>query len=603
MDGRYPQDFQQPRVCILINYHNSILVQKRILATGSALSGEDSVPVIDMHTSGLSVAPSNLHCDICIIGTGPAGNVVARELSGTDIAVVVLESGGFARHDDADALNAIENVGRPRVVDQWEVRNRIVGGSSHTWGGRCAPFDEIDFEARDWVPLSGWPLNLVNIAPHLRRSASHLGLTGDESSDDALQPLVQRSPAMQRLDRAKIRPFFWQFSRDAGKAHDYMRFGRRFTSQIGSNVTLITGATALRIDPSACGRAVQSVIFAMPDGSRRTLWTRTAVLCAGGIENARLLLASDTVLPHGLGNERDLVGRTLMDHPRGPIGAFDLSTSEDLQRRFGRFNVRGALFRAGFRVSPDVQRSEKLLNCSAWLGEKWASDDPWEAAKRVIRGAPQLPADAMAILGNAGLFIRGVRDYATGRGGVARKLDVLTLDAMCEQRPDSDSRVTLSNLRDRFGMRLPRIDWRIHSDEARTMRRTACLVAGEFERLGLPPLAIAEWVHDEGDLPASFVDVAHPTGTTRMAANAENGVVDANCRVHSVDGLYLAGSSVFPTSGHCNPTQMIVALAIRLADHLKDIVRAERAPAVRSSDAVRGPGMLHGNFVALEKSE
>jgi choline dehydrogenase-like flavoprotein len=149
---------------------------------------------------------------------------------------------------------------------------------------------------------------------------------------------------------------------------------------------------------------------------------------------------------------------------------------------------------------------------------------------------------------------------------------------MVEQRPDPESRVMLSDQRDHLGSRLPLIDWRSHEDEGRTMRETARLVVSEFARLGLPAPVLADWVRDEAPIPVSFVDVAHPTGTTRMSDDATKGVVDAQGQVHGIDGLFVTGSSVFPTAGHCNPTQMIVALAIRLADALK--VRGQRDTAV-----------------------
>jgi choline dehydrogenase-like flavoprotein len=118
-------------------------------------------------------------------------------------------------------------------------------------------------------------------------------------------------------------------------------------------------------------------------------------------------------------------------------------------------------------------------------------------------------------------------------------------------------------------MRLPRVDWRSHSDESRTMRRMAELAVQELPKAGLPAPRLEEWVQDGAEIPSTFVDVAHPTGTTRMSDEPGHGVVDANCEVHGVSGLFVQGSSVFPTAGHCNPTQMIVALAVRLADHIK----------------------------------
>jgi choline dehydrogenase-like flavoprotein len=311
-----------------------------------------------------------------------------------------LESGGFERRTEADRLDDIENVGRRRHEDQWSVRNRIVGGSSHTWGGRCAPFDALDFVERPWVPWSGWPIGPDDLAPYLHRSAAHLGLAvGDGFSGDLFWGIAGREPPTSDPDPAWLLPFFWQFSRDTAETHpyEYMRFGRHLTDGLGPNSVLVTGATVLRVHPVASGRAVQAVEYAAPDGIRHSVTAPAVVLCAGGIDNARLLLASDTVTPGGLGNDRDLVGRYLMDHLRGPVASFDVAGTEELQKRLGRYNVHGHLFRAGLRLSPEVQRDEELLNCTAWLGEVVAHDDPWAALRRLALGlaAPHRKAERL----------------------------------------------------------------------------------------------------------------------------------------------------------------------------------------------------------------
>lgn len=560
-------------------------------------SGANRMPVIDLQAIGDAEAPALAQCDLCIIGSGPAGSTVARELSETGLRITVLESGGLVRDAQADALNDVDNVGYPRVADQWAVRNRIVGGSSHTWGGRCAPFDAIDLERRSWVDGSGWPFAIDDLAPYLDRTAPYLGLAlGRGFSDERFWQLAGRKTPGFEPDGATLLPFFWQFSRDDAESYPYehMRFGRNLAGRLGPTVTLVTNATVLRVTSADSGRAVRSVDFAGPDGRGRTLSAPAVVLGAGGIENARILLCSDSVTPNGLGNDRDVVGRYFMDHLRGPVGAFDVARSGALQKRFGRYGTRGNLFRAGLRLTGRVQEAEGLLNCAAWLGEVVAPDDPWNALRRILRGTPEWPKDALATAANAGLLVRALKDVLLERSGVPRKLEALTLDCMCEQRPDRDSRITLAERRDRFGMPLPRVDWRVHEDEARTVRRMAVLASDQLARMGLPRPVLEDWVREGAAFPPSFKDVAHPSGTTRMSDDPATGVVDANCRVHGVDGLYVAGSSVFPTLGHCNPTQMIVALALRLADRLKARAGGATVPEVRSRPAAapRSPRVL-----------
>lgn len=531
------------------------------------------MPVLDLASAHLHGGAAALGpADVVIVGSGPAGSTLARELSGTHLKVVVLESGSTARQPWADALNEVENVGRERQPDQWSVRNRILGGSSHTWGGRCTPFDDIDFARRTWVPGSGWPVTPEALQPYLERSATHLGLAaGDHFNDDRFWRLAGRVRPGDGPDEDVLLPFQWQFSRDTAESYpfEYTRFGRHIAALIAPNVTLVTSATVVRIDATAAGDAVRSIEVAAPDGSRSTLVARVVVLAAGGIENARLLLASTTVAKQGLGNDRGLVGRYLMDHPRGIVGTFELEGSEHLQKRLGRYQVEGRLFRAGFRLSPGVQQREQLLNCASWLGEELSKDDPWAALRRVITGHAKLPADATDLVRNLPFFARGARDYFVERNGIPRKLSELNLVAMVEQRPDPDSRITLADRADAFGVPLSRIDWHVHPEESRTVRRTAEITVEQLRSMGLPVPRLLDSVRDGGELPAEWRDVAHPTGTTRMSADAATGVVDADGQVHGITGLYVTGSSVFPTAGHGNPTQLIVAMAARLADHLR----------------------------------
>lgn len=548
------------------------------------------MPVIDLNVGANDKTSALTQCDLCIIGSGPAGATIAKEMGGTNLRVILLESGGFTRNPEIDSLNEIESVGHRRVMDQWEMRNRMVGGSTHTWGGRCGPFDDMDFEERSWVPEARWPIQHAEIEEYYHRSAQHLGLgPGFGFSDDRFWTLAKRKPPEPDIDRALLIPFFWQLARDPAETYpyEYLRIGRHLGEQLDSNVTLVAGATVLQIIPRESGQALQSVEYALPDGQRKLLETSTVVVCGGGIENARLLLSSDSITPGGLGNSNDQVGRYLMDHLRGHVGFFDVAQSAGLSKRFGRSSIQGNLFVSGLRLSPEVQRAEGLVNCSAWLGEWLAEDDPWDAIKRVLSLNPQWPNDVLSIASNAGLILRGLKGHLTGDAGIPRKLKELTLDSMCEQIPNPDSRITLSERTDRLGMRLSRIDWRVHDVESRSVSRMAQLIAEQFQILGLPVPELPSWVLDGEDFPSTWLDVAHPMGSTRMSSDPKKGVVDANCRVHGVEGLYIAGSSVFPTAGHINPTQMIVALAVRLSDHLKARDKAATPIEIQQDGATR----------------
>ena len=543
------------------------------------------MPMIDSSAfAGADALPDLLRCDICIIGTGPAGATIARELSNTPLRVTVLESGGTERQKETDALNEIESIGWPREMDQWLVRNRIAGGTSGTWGGRCAPFDEIDLEARDWIPYSGWPFKMDELIPYFDRGAKHLGLgAGSAFSDDRVWAYIGHKPPKLDLDEDKLLPMIWQISHDPIERTDRVRFGRHLAG-LGPNVTLVTNATALRINATESGTAVRAVEFADASGRRWSLPTSTVVVCAGGIENARLLLSSDDVMAQGLGNENDLVGRFLMDHPRASVARFQAKQGRAAMNRFGVFKSRAAdanRYHLGVRLSPAIQRSEQLPNCAIWVvAFNFGPDDPpWDSLKRFLTREANVRQDLRAIMMNSDLLFRGLKDYFILHRGLPHKFDTIDLEAMCEQFPNPDSRITLSDRRDPLGMRMPRIDWRVSEEEARSMRRITELMLEQLSRMGLEPPVLAEWVRDGAMFPDTLRDIAHTIGTTRMADGPACGVVDAQCQVHGVHGLFVAGSSVFPTAGHANPTQMIVALAVRVADTLKE--RAAALPRSR----------------------
>jgi choline dehydrogenase-like flavoprotein len=535
------------------------------------------LPVIDSSTfAGGDVIPDSLKCDICIIGTGPAGATIARELSNTNLRVTILESGGTERQAEADALNEIESIGWPRVMDQWLVRNRILGGSSYTWGGRCAPFDDIDLERRDWIPHSGWPLKPGDLAPYYERGAKHLGL-GSSSwvTDDRIWAVIGRQQPKLKLDEKKLAPMFWQLSRDPITWTDRVRFGRHLASYIGPNVTVVTNATVLRVNVAESGAAVESVEFATPGGRRWSLPASTVALCTGAIENARILLSSDNVAAQGVGNKNDLVGRFLMDHPRANVARLTVEQGKAVMKTFGVFRSREAganRYHYGVRLAPDLQCAEQLPNCSMHVTAigSGADDQPWVSLKRIAMREANIRRDLLPVVANAGLVASGLVDYFILRKGLPHKVSGYALQVMCEQIPNRDSRVTLSDRRDPLGMRIPRIDWRVSEVEARAARRITELMAEQITGMGLEPPVVDQWIDDGAMFPHDVIrDIAHPTGTTRMANDPASGVVDSRCQVHGVDGLFVAGTSVFPTAGHANPTQLIVAMAVRLADTLK----------------------------------
>src|SRR5258706_1876230 len=531
------------------------------------------MPTMDLRTISES---ESLAADVCIIGSGPAGATIALELANSGLKVLVLESGGTERTADADQLNEVENVGRPRVTDQWLVRNRLLGGTSNTWAGRCTGFDEIDYESRSWVPRAEWPVRMQDLEPYLARSESYLGLIGNGGyKSSKLQHILKAGLANSEFKEDLFLPTFWQMSRSGARSNDAVNFGQLLRSSKASNVNILLNATATQLNAGALGKRIESVDVKTPDDAVRRISATCVVLCAGGIENARRLLASNRLVRSGLGNQRDLVGRYLMDHLKSPVITFHSRHAAAVEQRFPQYLVKSDIgyhrIFQGVRLSPVAQHRQGLLNCAVFLEESElvADEDPYAAIKKMVRRQGSPASHAMSIVTGAGLVGRGLFGYLAYNRALPRKQRHVELRCIVEQQPDPESRVVLSNQVDRYGIPLPKIDWRVSEQEVETIKATAKCLGQELSRLRIGKPAIGPWIEQDQGLPPHFLDIAHPIGTTRMSNSQDSGVVDESCEVHGTQGLFAAGSSVFPTSGHANPTQMIVALAIRLADTLK----------------------------------
>lgn len=279
---------------------------------------------------------SLIETDLCIAGSGPAGASIAMEFAGSKVGVLIIEGGGIEQTSADQALYDVENVGVVRTTPQDLVRNRIIGGSSHTWSGRCTSFDGIDFEFRAWIPHSGWPIVLPDIHPFLDRSRKYLGI-GPNIYDDRLWKELGISPPRPHIDPSLLKSQFWQYSRDQHNPLGPIRFSRTLAEINAPNVRLLMHASITQINTSDDGERVQTLEVRTLDGRRAEVKAKAIVLACGSLENARLLLASNKTVPTGVGNSHDLVGRFLMDHPGCKLGWFDPHRSAPIQNRFGYY--------------------------------------------------------------------------------------------------------------------------------------------------------------------------------------------------------------------------------------------------------------------------
>jgi choline dehydrogenase-like flavoprotein len=501
--------------------------------------------------AGEIASGETLHCDVCVVGAGAAGIVLARELAAKSLDVIVLESGEEEPDAEAQALNSGETLGAP----QWPLghsRLRQLGGTTNHWSGSCRPLDAIDFQGRDWIPASGWPIERATLEPYYARAHTLLQIGpydyGAESWGDLAEPGPELRAAgiVSKLIRH-------------GKP---TRFGAHFRRDLAgpANLRVILGATVTQLETDASVRSIQRLEVRGLTGHRCFVVPRRTVLACGGIENARTLLLSNRIDPRGLGNSHDLVGRYFMDHPASkPLGALLFSHARWI-RLADRRNGPGAIGQPGYSMADALQRERRLPNHALYMR-------PASSIREAV---------AFRFLG-ANVFDDRDAEIARFLRGLAGDHDAASVALVwleSEQIPSRDSRVVLGETLDALGQRQASAAWRPPVQNRDAFLDLARFYSHTFGVLGVGRMKLAPWLAPngleagDGWWPHLFPGGWHQIGTTRMASSPEQGVVDSECRVFGLPDLYVAGSSVFPTSGYINPTLTIVALALRLADTL-----------------------------------
>lgn len=524
---------------------------------------------------------AELDFDVCIVGAGAAGLSLAAKLQTAGLKICVLEAGRREIDEEAQSLFKGEVVGEPIAVE--EGRFRVFGGATRRWTGRCAELDPHDFEPRDWVADSGWPIGLADLKPYYREAQAVCGFARAWRPDNQI-PVFRQATKLLTLRDAK--PFLWRYAAVSWRA--YQDWGRRFEGQLAAarNATVILGAEVVGAEGVRALGVISRLKVRKPDGSIVHVSARRFVLSCGGLENIRLLLNLCADRNSGMSDPHDVLGRWFMQHPRAVTARGRTSGRICDLLRVASVR-RGDHYEVGFALDPDLQASEGLLNASAILRYQAEPDSGWEVIKRWSKqGVTPSWRDVRLLVRDAPLIASNTVRRAAGRSALARRpLAELVVDL--EQAPDRDSRITLSRKTDRLGLRCLRVDWRIGPQDRRTSTVFTLGLVEELRRLGLADLAPVAGLAETGALSAEhMLESYHHLGGARMSAEPSQGVVDADLRVHACANLYVVGGSVMPTGGHANPTFTIVALALRLGDHLIARARAdERAPVETTPSA------------------
>jgi len=525
--------------------------------------------------------------DVCVVGTGPVGMALALELECLGQDVLLLESGELNVNPSFEAVSRAEIVDPDRHAAMELAVCRALGGTSWTWGGRCVAYDEIDWLPRSLVADAHWPIDPKEIEPWYERAAEYL-LCG---SANFSIPYPQQLTDGLTLDRVE------RWSRET---RIILVHRARLIASKTIHVSLTSTVTDLNL--SSDGNRLVSLAVSRPGGAC-TVRARRFVLAMGGVETTRLLLCAQQKSPASFGGVGGPLGRYYMGHISGKIASIVFNDPAAIRNLDFQLDESGSYIRRRFMLNTETQLQHSVLNTAFWpdnpsfydpghrsgvlsavflalafppTGRRLLSEGirlahtgpkPYKLVahlRNAILGAPRGAMDIFRILRDR--FINRPKKpgfLVSNRGGK------YALHFHAEQVPNPDSRITLSDEVDAYGMARARIDLRYTEQDVQSVTDSHQLLDHALRSNGIGRL---EYLYDQSQLRERIYEQAsdgyHQVGSTRMGTDATSSVVDPNLKAHGVEDLFIASSSVFPTSGQANSTFLAVAFAVRLAHHL-----------------------------------
>ena len=518
------------------------------------------LPITDhrfpMHTDARILEnASRIEGDICIVGAGAAGISMALEWINTPYKVILLEGGGFEYDEQVQELYAGRTTGQ-RYYPLQSSRLHYFGGTTGHWAGMCSTFEPIDFIKRDWVEHSGWPIRREELDPFYARAHPKVELGPYEYSvaywkkkDPSLIPL----PFDENVVWSKI----WQFSPPT-------RFGEKYKDAIvkAKNIHLYTYANVTDIHTNENVSAVTTVTVKNHAGKHHTVSAKHFVLACCSIQNARLLLAANRQAAKGLGNEYDKVGRYFMEHLE--IKTAELWLQKAYPLKLYRWDFGVSKLYAELAISAKKQAELRILNGTSALNplrmvrnakaaiDAWVYEDPRKSDTSLMEGYRKAA-------------------QAEAQSPESNMDNAYELFTRIEQAPNPSSRVTIDTEKDSLGVPRAKLNWELTSLEKRSLRKMHELMGQQVGLAGMGRVKLLDYLQDENDTswPTFAGGGWHHMGTTRMSDDPKTGVVDANCKVHGLSNLFIAGASCFVTAAAPNPTLTLIALTLRLSDHVK----------------------------------
>ncbi|MEI5679897.1 MULTISPECIES: GMC family oxidoreductase [unclassified Mesorhizobium] len=456
---------------------------------------------------------------VCIMGSGPAGITIARKLGAAGIPVVIFEAGSNEWTEESQDFYRGTTVGDP-YFDLDVTRLRYLGGCSNHWAGWCRVLDAHDFTPKAWAPDTGWPIRRTDIEPYLKEVHDILDLV--EFRPDA--PISDDISWVQLIKSPAVR-FAEKFYGDLDKSQNIAVVLNTYVRELVGDGNRVTGA---HIWSNGADAGQFSADYYIP--------------CTGGLENSRLLLWSNERSNGGVVPSATALGRYWMEHPQFEGGNAILADYDEFE--VDRTNE------VFFSPTPAAMERKQIMNFGIRLIEM-----PYPGVKRLIADlACVAPDTAEWAAYQLSLNLRCAAQLYVG----------------WEQAPDFSNHVALSKTEtDHTGVPRIELNWKKRDMERRTILEGLKLFGETMVAKNLGRVRLADWLAKGEDYPTDQELAGHHhMGGTRMSEDPAKGIVDGDCKVHGMDNLYVGGSSVFATSGQCNPTTTIVCLAARLGDHL-----------------------------------
>jgi choline dehydrogenase-like flavoprotein len=497
--------------------------------------------------------------DICIVGAGAAGIVLAVELARRNKKIFLLEAGGAEIEEPSQEPYQSEIIGLPHSGIHTG-RFRAKGGTTTKWGGQILELGSIDFEPRPGIEGSGWPFPKSELIPYYERALELEGLSKVTRQDSAVwREIGESEPQLQNLE-----PYFSRWCPEPNFARLH---GNVLENHPGIDLWLHANA----IEPIIEGESMRGLRCRTLSGIETVFRANHFVFCLGAIESSRFFLQPrSSGLPW---NQSGLLGKHFQDHIDCNVAVVEPLHQKLFHQIFDNVFSRGFKYHPKLHLSPSLQAERNTLNVAATMMFVSEADETGAqlktTAKNLLRGrASQVHKKDLAFAArNLPLLARQIIRYGLNHRAYNPSDAQIFLRVHCEQEPASRSSITLSGARDSLGLLRARLDWQISERELATIR--------EFLHVAKLSLSgLANLVPDQDLLSGDPVfltrcdDSNHHMGGMRMSPNPDSGVVDANLRLHGLTNTYICSSAVFPTSGFSNPTHTLLALAVRLADHL-----------------------------------